>query len=123
MLCTFDPSSLMSRLVGYIDTGPWSHTATVMKHGQICEAVTKGVRIIRIEEYLRPPFRLGLYRFDPPVPDPDAGEAFLLSTVGHRYAFRKAAIAGAKRFIRLQNRPRLPNDLALLGGQYLVCRV
>jgi hypothetical protein len=123
MLCTFDPSSSMSRLIGYIDQGPWSHTASVMTGGRICEAVTSGVRIVEIEHYLRKPIRLGLYRFLPPVPDPESGERFLHSTVGNRYAFGKATLAGIKRFIRIRNRPRLPNDLALMPGLSIVCRV
>jgi hypothetical protein len=123
LLLTFDPSSHMSRLISWVDSGPWSHSAVLLKSGKVFEAVTSGVRVIDLEHYLRQPYRLGLYRLDPPPPDPEEMEAFALSTIGDRYAYRKAFVAGTKRFFRFRRRPNLPNDLALVPGVSLVCRI
>lgn len=123
MLCTFDPTSRMSRFIARIDAGPWSHTATVARGGMIFEAVTSGVRQIALTEYLQWPYRLGLYRSDSPVPDPEAGEVFMQGQLGKPYAFGKATLAGLARILRLDGRKLLPNDLALLEGLHLVCRV
>ena len=123
ILFTFNPSSRMSRLIAWVDCGTWSHTATLLSSTSLCEAIPAGVRNINLEHYLRPPFRLGLFRCDPPAPDPASGIEWARTTVGNKYAFKKAFLAAASKRFGISKRMPLPNDLALSESLQLVCRV
>jgi Permuted papain-like amidase enzyme, YaeF/YiiX, C92 family len=106
LIYTFDNKSVMSRIIRYLDQGTWSHVACYVGDGQIIEAITSGVVERGLSAYRDTRYRLGVYRFPQATADNiNHMIAFQRSTVGDRYSYRKAFIAGARLLIGLWPRP------------------
>lgn len=115
---TFDSSSWISRLIAYGDCGTWSHVATYVGEGQICEAISAGVVERSIAVYHDPKYRLGLYRGPTDSEQISKMVAFTRSQIGKRYNYRGALRLGFRKLRNVQPktlRPRdtSPNDLAM----------
>jgi hypothetical protein len=123
LLYTFTPTSFMSRMIAGIDDGPWSHAAIVSDTGTVLEAAPGGVRETQLAHYLAQPYRLGLYRLRGGLQDLERVMAWVRSQVGKPYAYRKAAVAGLKKLLRIENRKSTPNDIGSDYRVILVCRV
>lgn len=123
VLFTLDTKSLASRLISYVDNGPWSHTAMCSGEGTVIEAITSGVceRPVQIYQDLR--YRVGLYRTIGEIPTPDHTIEFHRSQVGKRYSYKKAFIAGVQKYFRAPRLAPTPNDFAISPNIYLVAIV
>lgn len=112
LLFTFDSKSLSSKLISWVDNGPWSHCATCSGDGTVIEAITSGMVERPIDSYAPSRYRLGLYRLRRGTFDADKMIAFSRAQLGKPYNYRGALRAG---FEKLTNRRRTvptPNDLA-----------
>lgn len=118
LIFTFDSSSWISRLIAYGDCGTWSHVASYVGQGQICEAISAGVVERSMEVYHDPKYRLGLYRGPTDAEQISKMVAFTKSQIGKRYNYRGALRLGFRKLLNVQPRtlrPRdmSPNDLAM----------
>lgn len=113
ILFTFDTASLFSRIISLIDRGPWSHCAIYMGGGTVIEAITAGVCERSIDVYADSRYRVGLYRLRSDLPDQDNTVEFDRSKIGQPYSYRKAAVVGIQKLLRLPRSFPTPNDLAI----------
>jgi hypothetical protein len=123
LLFTFDTQSIFSKIISIIDRGPWSHCAMYTGDDTVIEALTSGVCERPIEVYADPKYRVGLYRSRTRLPEPEKGIHFARSQIGKRYSYRKAALAGLLKLLRLKRIAPTPNDLAIQPGLDLICYV
>lgn len=123
LLFTFDTRSWTSRLISLIDNGPWSHVAIVTGDGTVIEATTSGIREDSISMYSARRFRLGLYRVEGGIQNPDAGITWARSKIGKEYSYKKAAISGLQKMLSIPRWIPTPNDSASSEYQTLICRV
>jgi len=122
-LFTFDTDSLFSKIISFVDKGPWSHVAMCTGEGTIIEALTSGVQERSIEVYENPKYRVGLYRFRAGVPDPEKGVAFGRAQIGKPYNFSGAAIAGIQKIFMHRRIAPTPNDVAIQPELDLIIHV
>lgn len=59
---TFDPRSMISKLIAHLDGGSWSHVGRCLGGGLISEATTKGRIINDFEYYRKRKIHVGIYR-------------------------------------------------------------
>lgn len=123
LLLTYDTKSFASRVISYLDNGPWSHAATCSGEDTVIEATTAGVLERPLEVYGAARYRLGLYRWVPPIPDPAASIAWSRSRIGNGYSYRKAMKAGLQKLLRHPRTALTPNDLPIFCSVRLVCLV
>lgn len=115
LVCTFDSSSRMSRLISWVDRGQWSHTAMYSGQGTVVEATTSGCVERPIEVYKELQIRLGLYRYR--NVDPAHAVAGMRAKIGAGYNYWGALRAGVGKFLNLWERGALtPNDLIAVPG-------
>ncbi len=115
LVCTFDSTSRISRLISWVDRGPWSHTAMYSGQGTVIEAITSGCVERPIEVYRKPQFRLGLYRYRDV--DPERAVARMRAGIGAGYNYWGALRAGVGKYFNLWERgPGTPNDLIATPG-------
>jgi uncharacterized protein YycO len=94
---TLDTKSTISRVITYFDQGAWSHVATYVGDGRIIEAIGEGAVERSIEAYHDSRYRLGIYRHSGITPEQiDTYIAFMRSTVGDRYSYRKVFLVGLR---------------------------
>lgn len=119
-----DTASTISRLIAHLDHGVWSHSATYVGDGTVCEAITSGVVERSIEVYHSPRFRLGLYRLRPdPTPERPARMVDLLrSQIGSPYNWAGVSRLALGGLLKCGSSIRLPspNDSTFLLDVALV---
>lgn len=113
LLFTFDTASLFSKIISLVDSGPWSHCAIYTGAGTVIEAITAGVCERSIDVYVDSRYRVGLYRLRSDLPDQDNTVEFDRSIIGQPYSYRKAAVVGIQKLLRLPRSFPTPNDLAI----------
>ena len=115
LVFTFDSSSRMSRIISWVDRGPWSHSAMYSGQGTVIEATTSGCVERPIDVYKRPQFRLGLYRYRDV--NPELAVAGMRTTIGAGYNYWGALRAGVGKYLNLLERGAgTPNDLIAVPG-------
>ena len=114
LLFTYDNNSIVSKIISFVDRGPWSHSAVCTGEGTIIEAIASGVCERPIEVYAESMYRVGLYRVRYGLPDTDKGLKIARSELGTPYGYMKAALIGVQKFFRLMRSVPTPNDLAIL---------
>jgi len=111
-LFTFDSKSLASKLISFVDNGPWSHCGTCSGDGTVIEAITSGVVERSIDSYAPTRYRLGLYRPRSEKFNADKLIDFSRTKLGGRYNYRGALRAGLQKFTNRRRTTPTPNDLA-----------
>jgi hypothetical protein len=126
LLQVFDSESKMSRLIARFDNGTWSHSATYIGDGRICEATTSGVVERGIESYAAEKFRVGIYRV-PGLTELQAERmcSFSKAPVGKPYAWRKVTALALRKVLGMAlpigvPRHTSPNDLVAVYGYELM---
>lgn len=121
-LFTFDTRSFFSKLIAFVDNGPWSHVAMCTDTKTVIEAITSGVQERELEVYAHHRYRVGLYR---PIGlvDPEKSLEFMRAQIGKSYAYSKAAVAGLQKFLNRNRLAPTPNDLAISRHLFLICYV
>lgn len=122
VLFTFDTKSFTSKVITWVDNGPWSHCGICTGNGTIVEATTSGMVERPIDVYADTRYRVGLYKVLSEGDQPEKRIEFSRAQLGKPYNFRGAFVAGLR---KLMNRPRTPtpNDLATSPMLQLVALV
>lgn len=125
ILMTFNQASRASRLIAWLDSGPWSHVAMIGSGNMVMEATPPKVRSVGIETYLKWPHRLALLRLATPLTgvQADALEDFHKTQIGMPYAYAKASLTMLRKLLHLPTSVPLPNELAASPSLMLICRV
>jgi hypothetical protein len=124
LIATFDTQSRMSRLISFVDGGPWSHMGVYVGNGRIAEALTRGVVERGIEAYQPARYRLGVYR--PVGMTPEGAErvvAACRSRLGAAYNYTGVLRVGSRLLFRIEaGRERFPSptEMALAEGLRLI---
>jgi hypothetical protein len=123
MLFSVDVSDPISRLVAWIDGGPWSHTFAYAGDSKVYDvSVARGVFVGDLDAYKKSSIRLGLYRAKEGCSDDKFKifAEFMNKELGSRYDYWTAASIGARKFVRNRRkntglrgvREVTPNELA-----------
>lgn len=113
LLFTFDTASLFSKIISLVDSGPWSHCALYTGERTVIEAITAGVCERSIDVYADSRYRVGLYRPRSGLVNRGDIVEFRQSEIGRPYSYRKAALVGMQKLLRLPLSFPTPNDLAI----------
>ena len=113
LLFTFDTASLFSQIISLVDGGPWSHCALYTGERTVIEALTAGVCERLIDVYADSRYRVGLYRLRSGLVNQGDIVEFRQSVIGRPYSYRKAALVGMQKLLRLPRSLPTPNDLAI----------
>ena len=113
LLFTFDTASLFSKIISLVDSGPWSLYAIYTGAGTVIEAIASGVCERSIDIYADSRYLLGLYRLRSDLQDQDNTVESDRSKIGQPHSYRKAAIVGVQKLLRLPPSFPTPNDLAI----------
>jgi len=81
--------SLVSWAIMYLTNGPWSHVGTLMGNGEVCEAVTSGVGVHRLERYFDGRHYLRAVQLFLSDDEGLRARAYIQSEIGKPYAWRK----------------------------------
>lgn len=127
MIFSFDQESKLSRLIGWIDKGSWSHTALYCGGGKTLEAILfAGVTLCDIQDYKPRHVRTGIFR---PFLRKGVNKQKIVSEalrlVGTNYAYKKAIISGFYNYFDLASSEQggkrtTPNSLIYYVHCYLV---
>jgi hypothetical protein len=112
-----DTSSFIGRMIAKYDQGSWSHTATYVGNGYVCEAIpVAGVVVRPLDVYRAPNYRLGIYRMDHTPESLEEFIGFSLSKVGGGYSYRQAISLAFRKLLGLKVIPPVvsPNDMVLM---------
>ena len=126
LIQVFDSESTISTLIARFDNGTWSHSASYVGDGRICESITSGVVERAIESYKAPRYRLGLYRA-PGLTDSQAESlcSRSRSQVDKPYAWGKVTALALRKLLGIAipfGVPRYtsPNDMVAGGNLTLM---
>ena len=123
LLMTFNSDSFISRMIAWVDRGPWSHSALCSGNGTVFEAITQGVCERPLDVYRPENFRLGLYRLPLSEQQREKLPSDLKGEVAYGYSYKKAMVVGWFKFAGLMRNIPTPNDLLLLPNLELVAIV
>lgn len=121
LIFTYDSHSLISKLIAGFDKGAWSHVATYMGDGMLCEAITSGVTKRNINHYKQPNIMVGLYRF-PNITEDQAKniKAFHEKQIGKPYNYLGVIKLALKMVLGLKSKIPTPNGIIYRGDLLLV---
>jgi hypothetical protein len=123
VVCTFDEKSMISRLISFIDKGPWSHTAMYMGNGEISEAIFCGLVKRKIHVYKNKHIHVGIYRkLDASADDIKdiLGRARSMLAIGFKYNYKGVILLGIKKIFGIHSELPSPNDFVCLQGHSLI---
>ncbi|MDO6693831.1 hypothetical protein Q4574_11075 [Aliiglaciecola sp. 3_MG-2023] len=122
-LCTFQSKSFMSKIISAVDTGPWSHVAICSGNDTIIEATTEGCVERPLTVYEGKYIHVGLYRGN--LTEQEKNESVLRarSTIGSKYNYKGAFIAGMQKFLDKPRYAPTPADLIIFSNVTLVTYV
>ncbi len=131
LIFTYDSSSILSKIIKFMDNGLWSHVANYTGDGTVCEAISPRTTERPLSVYKQMNYRIGVYRWHKELSDEARNKIVdnLRSDLGLPYGYITLFKLG---WLRLLNRNKFlfegdfdpdkvtPNDLIYSGNYRLV---
>jgi|GEM_PF-2668523 hypothetical protein len=105
LFTAFDPQSLVSRLIAWVDDGSWSHCGLCLGGSQVSEVTSKGRIISDLEDYRKKRVHVGVYRQWPELNEDQTARLihFSLSKLGGKYNYIGAFKCGVNTLLGRDN--------------------
>ena len=123
---TSDPTSVLSRIICKVTSGPWSHTGIVGYNQMVFEMLTSGIVHHSIMSYKDGKSRIGIYRLHPELSIEQVEQALAYASkesfIPQKYGYGIAFAIGVCNLFGVDH-PTLysPMDLVFSGVVRLIC--